>query len=198
MVAILLIIFIACAVVYLFGKHAAEIKKLKETVANLATDRNNLQNRVDALEFQLTALQADSQRLSRELLSITAKAAAPAPAKTADEPSKEATAPDTSGTRYFANVINSGQGYFRAILDAPDYTVKFIARANPANPSASMLFEPVNLKTLQTNDGLDKAVTIVGDVPPVSAVAMVVEQPGIATLAGNRWIIERTCKVSFN
>ncbi|MCH5245259.1 MAG: hypothetical protein J1E84_02260 [Muribaculaceae bacterium] len=195
MVGFVCILVLASVAVFAFVKMSATVKRLSEASDGLVADRSALQNRVDALEFELTAIQGECQRLTRRLLSVEAELSKKEKQPESRQP--EAAVESRSGTRYFANVINSGQGYFRGLLNEPDYTAKFVAKADEADPINIMHFEPIDLKTLLSNDGLDKAITIVGDVPAEEARSLLVELPGVANLVGSRWIIVSPCKVSF-
>lgn len=194
MIALICTLVLVGLAAFALTRISTTVKQLKEMTTTLAADRSDLQNRVDALEFQLTSLQGENQRLAREVLSLSAKDTA---AKKQRVVAQTESVESVTGTRYFANVIDSGQGYFRGLLDTPDYTAKFIAKASPADPINTMEFEPVDLKTLLSNDGLDKAISITGDVPAEEARSMKVLAPGIATLTGSRWIIISPCKVTF-
>lgn len=181
----------------LAAKLLTSLKKIKTNEEEAGRNIVDLQNRVDALELQTGMLQTDCQRLQRQLLDISSRiASAKATAKDNTRDDNERTTPiQNVGNGYLSNVIQSGNGYFRELMPTADYTSKFIA--TKAEEPDTITFEPIDLKTLRSNDGLDRAVHITGDIPVEEATGFGVTKPGRAKFDGDRWNIVTPCQIYY-
>lgn len=192
----LLIVILVIMLAMLAGWTNSSLKKQSGKLED--ADRNivDLQNRLDALEMQVGTLQSDNQRLQRHLTELGTKVAR-MKAKTqttdgADSGNKVNVNPSAG---YFGNVISSGSGYFRELMTTPDYTAKFTA--SKAEAPDTRYFEPLDLNTILSNDGLSLALSVTGETAADDARSFETVSKGIARFDGERWNIVSPCKITF-